>query len=175
MARYTTEPKAFSYTRFSTVLALVCAFSVGCPSTPPPFLFSRSPIDRSIQEDDIRESVVRYRIAVLKSNGPFFLSINGNDPSDTFLKRFAASGKTVKKASESYFKKDPFPGWLRDRSTDEKGMTFSVGSISWLSPDRVEVSGGMYCGGLCADGGIYGLKKKEGHWVVEGYKVQMVS
>jgi hypothetical protein len=33
----------------------------------------------------------------------------------------------------------------------------------------------MYCGGLCADAGIYQLRKKNGRWVVEEYKVKMVS
>jgi len=66
----------------------------------------------------------------------------------------------VKKASQSYFKKEPFPGWLRDRSTDEQGVSFSVGPISWISPDQVGVRGGMYRGGLCADAGNYWLQKQ---------------
>ena len=175
MVEHAAERQAFLYARNSTILALACLISVGCASTAPPYFFSRSPSDRPIQEDDIRESVLRYRLNPSKSNGPFFLSINGHDPSDAFMRRFADSGRIVKKASESYFKKDPFPGWLRDRSTDEKGMSLWVGPINWLSSDRVEVRGGMYCGGLCADAGIYRLKKKEGHWVVVEYKVQMIS
>jgi hypothetical protein len=135
----------------------------------------RSPADRAIQEDDIRESVFRYRMGYPKRNCPFFLSIDGKDPSDAFMRRFAALGRTVKKESESYFKKDQSNRWLRDRSTGEEGVAFSVGPISWLSSDRVEVSGGMYCGILCADGGVYRLKKKEGHWVVDEYKEQWVS
>jgi hypothetical protein len=91
------------------------------------------------------------------------------------MARFATSKKTIKKASGSYFKKEPFHGWLRDRATDEKAVSYSVGSISWVSLDRVEVRGGMYCGGLCADWGIYRLKKKDGRWVVESYEVQGVS
>src|SRR2546422_823526 len=84
---------------------------------------------------------------------PIFLTIDDKDPSDAFMARFAVLNSTVKKASGSYFKKEPSPGWLRDRSTDEKAMTFSVGSICWMSLDRVEARGGMYCGGLCADWG----------------------
>jgi|SRR5579864_2340899 len=137
--------------------------------------FLRSPANRAIQEDDIRESVFRYRMDVPHRDGPFFLSIDGKDPSDTFMARFANADRKVKKASQSYFRKDPPPGWLRDRSTDEQGVSFSVGTISWLSLDRVEVRGGMYCGGLCADWGIYRLKKKSGRWAVEDYKVEGVS
>jgi hypothetical protein len=137
--------------------------------------FLRSPADRAIQEDYIRESVFRYRLEHVQGHGPFFLSIDNKDPSDTFMARFAASDKAVRKASGSYFKKEPFPGWLRDRSTDEKGMSFWVDPISWLSWDNVEVHGGMYCGGLCADGGIYRVTKKNGHWVVDEYKMQWES
>jgi hypothetical protein len=161
--------------RFSTILALACLFCGGCGSVPQPLLFRRSPADRAIQEDDIRESVFRYRVEYPKRNGPFFLSIDGKDPSDMFMRRFAALKTTVKKASECYFKKEPFPGWLRDRFTHQEAIVFSVGPISWISLDRVEVLGGMYCGGLCADWGIYRLRKKNGRWVVDNYEVQAVS
>jgi len=97
------------------------------------------------------------------------LGINGEDPSDSFIARFASSKKTVKKVSQSYFKRNPFPGSLRDRSTDERGVSFSVGGpISWLSSDRVEARWGMYCGGLCADAGVYRLEKRRGSWEVTG-------
>jgi len=175
VARFAAKPQAFLYARFSIILPLACLFYAGCASTPPPFFLSRSPTDRAIEEDDILESIFRYRIEDAKSNGPFFLSINGEDPSETFMARFATSNKIVKKASGSYFKKQPSPGWLRDKSTDKEAIYFSVGSISWKSLDQVEVRGGMYCGGLCADAGIYRLRKKKDRWVVDQHEVQMVS
>lgn len=135
--------------------------------------FLRAPADHAIQEDNIRESVFRYRLEHAQGNGPFFLSIDGKDPSDTFMARFAALNKAVKKESNSYVKKEVLG--LRDRSTDEHGVSFSVGPISWLSTDRVEVTGGTYCGSLCADGGIYRLTKKNGHWMVVEYEEQWVS
>src|SRR5208282_4858605 len=156
-------------------LALTCVICGGCASIPQPLLSPRSPVDRPIQEDDIRESVFRYRMDLPKRNCPFFLSIDGKDPNDAFMRRFAALKTPVKKGSGSYFKKEPFPGWLLDRSNNERAISFSVGTISWMSLDRVEVRGGMYCGGLCADAGIYELRKKNGRWVVEEYKVEMVS
>jgi hypothetical protein len=165
--QYAEGPRTLLYARFSMIMVLASLFYTGCAS--------RTAADRLIQEDDIRESVFRYRIDYPKRNCPVFLSIDAKDPSDAFMRRFAASGRTVKKASESYFKEDPAPGWLRDRSTDEEGVAFSVGPISWQSSDQVEVRGGMYCGGLCADAGIYKLKKKERHWVVVEYKELMVS
>jgi len=176
VARCAAKPQAFLHARFSIILTIACFFYAGCASTPPPFFLSRSPTDRAIEEDDIRESIFRYRIEGAKSSGPFFLTINGEDPSETFMARFAISNKiAVKKASGSYFKEQPSPGWLRDRSTDKEAIYFSVGSISWMSLDRVEVRGGMYCGGRCADAGIYRLRKKKDRWVVDQYDVQMVS
>ena len=161
--------------RLSLLLAVAFTFYLGCASVPDSLLASRSPADRSLEEDDIRESIFRYRMEGWKSSGPIFLSIGDKDPSDSFMVRFASSKNKVKKASQSYYKKDPFPGWLRDRSTDEQGMSLSVSSIIWLSPDRVEARGGMYCGGLCADAGTYRVEKKRGRWVVVDYKVEMVS
>jgi hypothetical protein len=158
---------------FLVVVTLVYLLCAGCASIPKSLSFSRSPADRAIQEDNIRESVFRYRIEQVKGNGPFFLSIDGKDPSDAFMARFATLKKKIKKASGSYIKKELLE--LRDRETDEKAISYSVGSISWMSLDRVEVRGGMYCGGLCADGGIYRLTKKDGRWVVESYEVQVVS
>jgi hypothetical protein len=150
---------------FTLIPAVVFVLCMGCAP-----LF-----DRSAQEDNIRESVFRYRMAESRSSGPFFLSIDGNDPSDAFMARFATSDRKVKKASESQYVKDPSPGWLRDRSTGEQGISFSADAISWLSSDRVEVRGGMYCGGLCADAGVYRIEKKQGRWVVIEYKIKVVS
>lgn len=176
MVRDSKKPHAWVEGRgFSAILVLACLFYGGCVSTPWPHFFSRSPADRATQEDDIRESVFRYRIEHFNGKGPLFLSTDGKDPTDAFMARFTLLNKTVKKASGSYFKKKPSPGWLRDRSSDEEAVAFSVGPISWMSTDRVEVRGGMYCGGLCADAGIYRLRNKDGRWVVAEYEVQMVS
>ncbi len=152
-----------------------CIILAGCSSVLPAHLFSRVPADRINQEDDIREAVFRYRIELMQDSGIFFLSIDGKDPSDSFMTRFADLKSGVKKDSGSYVKKEPFPGWLRDRSTDEKAVSFFVDDISWISLDRVEVRGGKYCGGLCADAGIYRVVKRNDHWVVESYEVRVVS
>jgi hypothetical protein len=125
-------------------------------------------------EDDIREAVFRYRIGQLRAESLIFLSIDGKDPSNTFMARFGKSTGTVKKASQSYVEEHGMPS-LRDRETNQPGMSFSVGAVNWLSPERVEVQGGMYCGGLCADAGKYSLEKRQGLWVVIRYKMEMVS
>lgn len=169
-------PRArFARRKLLLATLVACVHFGGCAAVPPPLLFSRSPADRVEQEDDIREAVFRYRFELMQWEGTFFLSIDGKDPSDSFMARFAATNARVKKESGSYFKKDPSPGWLLDRSTGEKAVSFFVGRISWISVDQVEVRGGKYCGGLCADAGIYRVARKNGRWVVEEYRQLMVS
>lgn len=147
-----------------------CLFLVGCN-----FPFSALPGDRAVQEDDIRESIFRYRIAQLKGDGPFFLRVDDGDPSDSFLKRFDDPRWAVKKGSESYFKKEPFPGAYRDRNTDRKATILSVGPINWISSDRVKVLGGRVDGDYNIDAGEYRLRKQDGRWVVVKYELSMIS
>jgi hypothetical protein len=125
-------------------------------------------------EDDIREAVFRYRIAQLDAESLKFLSVNGTDPSDAFMARFGKSNRTVKKGSQSYVEEQGIPS-LRDRKTKQPGMLFSVGAITWLAHEKVEVHGGMYSDGLCADAGEYFLEKRQGRWVVIQYKIEGVS
>jgi hypothetical protein len=95
---------------FSIVLALACVLYGSCKSLPIPTLILRAPADRSIQEDDIREAVFRYRISSENPNSRVFLMIDGKDPTDTFMTRFAESNPSVKKASGAQLKS----AWLRD-------------------------------------------------------------
>ena len=159
--------------RLPAIGVLTVLLCGGCADLPTRITLFTKPADHAAQENDIWEAVFRYRMELMGSRGPFFLSIDGNDPSDIFMARFAASGTRVKKYSESYFKKDPSPGWLRDRSTDEKAIVLSVRPVTWISDDHAELRGDMYCGGLCADAGIYRLAKKNGRWAVEQYEAHM--
>jgi hypothetical protein len=150
---------------------LLTSFVLG-QSSPP---VSQVPQDLHAQEDDIREAIFRYRIGTNKSESSIFLKINGKDPSNEFMARFANSKLSVRKASGSYFKKDPFPGYLRDRKNENEAIEYSVGPVRWITATRVEVRGGMFCGGLCADAGTYQVTKTNGHWTVEKYNVKMIS
>jgi hypothetical protein len=155
----------------SVVLALACVLYGGCNSSPVPSFILRAPADRLVQEDDIREAVFRYRISSRNSNSRVFLMIDGKDPTDTFMTRFAESNPPIKKASGAQLKST----WLRDRLTGEQAVEFSVGSISWISVDRVELPGSSYCGVRCADFGIYRVVIKDGRWVVEQYEIRAIS
>jgi hypothetical protein len=156
---------------FSIVLALACMLCGSCVFSPAPSFVSRAPADRAIQEGEIREAVFRYRISSENSNSRVFLMIDGKDPSDAFMTRFAESNPPIKKASGAFLKST----WLRDRLTGEEAVELSVGPISWISVDRVELPGSSYCGVRCADIGIYRVVRKNGRWVVEQYEIKAIS
>ncbi len=155
-------------------MAFVCTIT-GCTAPLPPRVTQRLPVHRVFEEDDIREAVFRYLFNSHQLRGPIFLSIDGYDPSPSFLARFAGMEFQPKPISRSYFKLLPFPGWLRDRTTSKKGMAYSVDSISWTSPTRAEVRGGSYCGGLCAASGVFTVVKMHESWIVESYRVEAVA
>ena len=155
----------------SAVLALACVLYGGCNSLPVPSFILRAPADRLVQEDDIREAVFRYRISTKNSNSRVFLMIDGKDPSDAFMTRFTGLNPPIKKVSGAQLK----AVWLRDRLTGEQAVELSVGSISWISVDRVELPGSSYCGVRCADFGIYRVVRKNGRWAVEQYEVRAIS
>jgi hypothetical protein len=159
----------------STIVPILACVLIACAAPAPPLLTVRIPPNRIFEEDDIREAVFQYLIEIRKFPGQVFLSIDGNDPSDAFMSRFSDEKNFPTKISRSYFKKDPFPGWLRDRTTNEKGVGFNVSSISWISTIEVEVKGGSYCGGLCADAGVFKVTKKNGRWKVDYYRIRLVS
>jgi hypothetical protein len=132
-------------------------------------------VDSQLEERDICEAIFRYRIQQRGSKGIFFLSINGRDPTDEFMARFSKSSATIKKGSEAYFAKQPFPGWLLDRATGGHGVRLSVAYVVWVSSDVAVVKGGSYCGGLCTDAGTYRVAKQNKHWVVVQYEIQLIS
>ena len=127
---------------------------------------------RFAAEDAIRESVIRYQMKDFKSD-IFFVDINGKDPSDDFMKRLSDMPGIVKKASASAFNKENM--LVVDKETGKQGTIFKAGSIRWLSPDAVTVDGGYYCGGLCAAGIVFRLRRKHGKWVVTGSKMIWIS
>jgi hypothetical protein len=153
------------------ILALLClSTNVVLAQTRIP----QAPSERTRQENDIREAIFRYRMSESKFES-IFLAVDGRDPNDNFMKRFTKSTVPVKKASQAGVGKKRWPGYLIDPATDERAIQFSVGSIKWVSDTQVEVRGGMYCGSLCADAGIYRVTKRSDRWEVEKYDMQMIS
>jgi hypothetical protein len=130
--------------------------------------------DRTAEEDNIREAIVRDWAGPKGLKRLVFVSIDGHDPSDEFLARFADLRPTlVKKASEQRF--DIASHQWVDQSTGERGVSVSVNSIKWLFGDRAEAEVAMRCGSLCGVGGVCEMVKKKSRWTREALLRQWVS
>ena len=105
----------------------------------------------------------------------FLISIDNKDPTEEFLKRFKNIPRQVTSGSAGYLKKEPFPGWLHDKTTGQKAIRFNAGAISWKSRSSVEVNAEYYCGGLCAAGYIFRLQFEKGQWIVREVQQKWIS
>ena len=100
----------------------------------------------------------------------FFISVEGKDPSDEFLKRFSGNKPPVRKRSRSRIsrKRAGFSWmWVEDSQTGEPGPIYSVDSIKWSSDSAVLVEGEYYAGGRAGAGYEYRVVHEDGHWVVK--------
>jgi hypothetical protein len=130
--------------------------------------------DRRAEEDNIREAIVRDWAGPKGLKRLIFVSIDGHDPSDEFLARFADLRPTlVKKSSEQRF--DISSEHLVDRSTGQRGVSLSINSVKWLFGDRAEAEVKTFCGFLCGSGGVCEMVKKKSRWTREAFLRQWVS
>jgi hypothetical protein len=127
-------------------------------------------------ENDIREAVLRYQILnwAQEGDGAFFISIDGKDPSDSFMKRFVTFPRRVEKLSHSGIERNATDNVI-DKATGHWGVIFRVEQIRWRGANSVEVEGGYCCGGLCASGETFNLHRKKGIWTVIGSAMQWIS
>jgi len=154
------------------------------------------PRTRTATEDDIREAVLRYQMLSWGSDGDksernaandnekaiakrlnarvYFVSLNGKDPTDEFLKRLQDIPRNIKKASEGKQTKS-FPGWVIDKKNKQPGIVFSANEIRWTNENEVEVEGGYHCGGLCAAGDVFTVGFDEGKWKVLRVRMKWIS
>ena len=128
---------------------------------------------RAAQEDNIREAIFRYEMK--DREGIVFLSINNQDPDDSFMKRFSDVKLTVKKLSAIAPAKKPLQRWIYDRETGKQGVALWTGKFRWTSDHGAIVDGGYSCGSLCAERGDFYLASKHGRWVVEKFDIKAIS
>lgn len=103
----------------------------------------------------------------------FFVSISGEDPSDAFMKRFDDLPRTIRKASSEVPEKGPHTP--ADKSTGKSGIVFEAEKLQWRNKDLVEVQGGYYCGGLCAAGITFTVKRENGKWMIKSSHMNWIS
>jgi hypothetical protein len=143
--------------------------------------------------DDIRVAVLRYQIAEQRLGIVVFLTIDGHDPSDAFLRRVEKELGPVKRGSLCCEMRPKPPLVIRDdkgnvietvssstqfahdRETGEHAVIYDMSMIMPGGLQTVRVWGGYYCGNLCAASGYYRVVRRNGHWVVEGYDVKIIS
>lgn len=135
--------------------------------------------DRSAEEDDLRETVVRYQIANWDLRADvYFVEIQSKNPSPSFLRRFKDLNKPVMPKSASKEKRDVAGSHVfhvEERHTKKFGVVFEQGGIRWVDASTAEVEGGYVCATLCSADGIYRLTRKDGHWKVIRFDVRFQS
>ncbi len=103
----------------------------------------------------------------------FFVSLNGKDPSDEFINRFRDVPRSIRKVSSAERSKSgrrPL-----DKTTHLTGIVFDAEDLRWLDKDSAEVKGGYYCGGLCASGITFTVRRENGEWVVKTSHMNWIS
>ena len=101
----------------------------------------------------------------------FLISVNGQDPSEEFIRKFKNIPRKIKPASKGRFAQN----WLRDTDTNDRVVQFYVGQIDWKSRSEVEVGGGYYCGVSCAAHYVFKLKGSANKWVVASSELKIMS
>ncbi|HET6453197.1 MAG TPA: hypothetical protein VFI02_02225 [Armatimonadota bacterium] len=135
-------------------LALI-AVLVGC---------SRSTVDRTKEEDRIREAVFEYLMGKYDAS-VFFLSIGevAGDPNSEIMSHFEGHNPPVKPASQGIVG----GGESVNDSEGNTGVIIKAAAIKWISDTEVEVKGGYFAGTKNTSGNTYHLVLKDGEWVVD--------
>jgi hypothetical protein len=109
--------------------------------------YRRAPYDpvvsRSVEQDRVAEALIRHLLQEHQGLRVYFLSRDGADPSDDFMRRFQGERPVIKKRSLSVRGKYRS---ILDKESGAIAAIVSVGSVKWISDSEVEVGGGFYDG-----------------------------
>jgi hypothetical protein len=126
----------------------------------------------SEQKDDmdlsIAESVFRFQIkqcAAETTLRVFLLSLNGGDPSDDFMKRFADDSVRVRKKSDLVKSKETHE--FLDKTSGEFAALLSIDKLKFFDEGSAEVDGSCGYADWAARGYRYTLIKQENRWIVK--------
>ncbi len=136
---------------------------------------------RSARSDEVKADI-RFALAnfIIENNASggqqnveyYFLKIDGGDPSEDFIARFADRKPAVLPASLAEASADK--GVLH-KETKERGLIFSIDKIEWVSDTEVKVSWGYYEAGLSASGNTATLKLEGKGWTVINDQMHWIS
>ena len=133
-------------------------------------VFSNLAVSHSIEEERIAEALFRHLIQENQGLKVYFLSKDGANPTDDFMRRFQGEIPLKKKKSLST------RGQYRRVLDSETGATagiVSVGPINWISDSEVEIGGGFYDGEVIEY--RYRMRHNEVGWIVMSREFVMES
>lgn len=115
--------------------------------------------------DQIFEATIRYVIehngsAVQMGSRSFFVSINGKDPEQKFLKRFKYTNVAIKPGSE--FKTG-------------NGLSFNAYNMKWINATEVTLSASYYEGNLSSAEYTVSMLLIHNKWSIVKYAMNWVS
>jgi hypothetical protein len=154
-----------------SLLATLCAWGCGSPTVPAP-----ASAERLSQERDIAEAVLRdfmSRLPEDPSSPPvsfqtICISVDHQDPADSFLLRFSGHAPPVKKGSACVMPTAGYPtGRVIDSSTGAAAVKLDVYSVTWDTGRHVTVHAGYACAGLCGGIYLYDLVLDHDSWKVD--------
>ena len=135
-----------------------------------PSICAQKPRQNEEFNPEIVEAVFRYQITKCAQNtsvAVFLLSVQGKDPSDEVMKRFADDAIRIRKRS-MLGQSDPTHEFI-DKESGKFAALLAVDKLKLIEEDRAEVSGS--CGfPYGARGYKYSLVREENGWIVKRAK-----
>ena len=124
---------------------------------------SQSTVDRTKEENRIREAVFEYQMGRYDAS-IFFLSIGemAGDPSAEIMSYFEGHVPPVKPASQGIVG----GGESINDANGETGIIIKAAAIRWISDTEVEVKGGYFANTKDITGDTYHVVLKDGEWAV---------
>lgn len=119
-------------------------------------------------DSSIAESVFRYQIKKCAENTSlkvFLLSLQGKDPSDELMKRFADDSISVKKRSA--LATSETNNEFVDKESGKPAALMSIDTLKFLKDGGAEVEGSCGYADWAARGYRYSLVREENRWIVK--------
>lgn len=157
------KPIAIAPLFFVTLLAFT-----SCENLKPQRGAAKQTVSLTAEEMDIYEAAFRHIFtrnvsAAKQSAAAYFISIQGEDPTDLFLSRFSNNHPPVKRETRARTGRS---NSVRDDVSGRKALSFSFEKIRYITRDIVEVDGGYFEAVLSASSQTLRLRRTEKGWVV---------
>ena len=125
---------------------------------------------RAVEEDAVTEALFRHLLQEHQGLRVYFLSRDGADPSDDFMRRFQGEMSLKKKAS---LRKHGEYRAIIDKETGSIAGIVSVGGLKWINDSEVELGGGFYDGEIIEY--CYRMLRTDQGWIVRSREFVMES